>query len=467
MSHTPFFFHNVGLHFPQKICFEGFTTQVQPGSRIALIGQNGSGKSSLLRMIQGNLEPSQGELGKPKELVIGFVPQVIEDFNIMSGGERLNASLTQALALQSDVLLLDEPTNHLDYKNRKSLIRLLQSFQGTLIIASHDVELLRSCIHTFWHIEGGKVHIFSGRFDDLIRDREMKRSMVQNEINHLNREKTLAHKSLMKEQSRAARSREKGVKSIEKRKWPTIVSREKARRAVETTGRKKAEIRQQKDDLFEQLSALRLPEIIKPTFSLSAPHRSDKDIVSIREGSCGYDRPILQGVNFTLGSAERMAINGDNGCGKTTLLRAILSDKAVKRGGEWSAPHREDLGYLDQHYGTLSPEKTVLETLQDICPTWPHGDIRKHLNDFLFRKNEEVNALVKTLSGGEKARLSLAQIAGKTPRLLILDEITNNLDLETREHVIQVLKEFPGAMIIVSHDMDFLSTIQVDCIYKL
>ena len=103
-----------------------------------------------------------------------------------------------------------------------------------------------------------------------------------------------------------------------------------------------------------------------------------------------------------------------------------------------------------------------METITTLMPTWPHIEVRRHLNDFLFRKNEEVNALVSTLSGGEKARLSLAQIAAKTPKLLILDEITNNLDLETKDHVIQVLKSYPGAMIIISHDADFLEEIGVN-----
>lgn len=107
-------------------------------------------------------------------------------------------------------------------------------------------------------------------------------------------------------------------------------------------------------------------------------------------------------------------------------------------------------------------DKTVLETISDLVPYLPHTEIRRHLNDFLFRKNEEVTALVSTLSGGEEARLSLAQIAAKTPKLLILDEITNNLDLEMKEHVIQVLKGYPGAMIVISHEKDFLDEIGIN-----
>jgi ATPase subunit of ABC transporter with duplicated ATPase domains len=186
-------------------------------------------------------------------------------------------------------------------------------------------------------------------------------------------------------------------------------------------------------------------------------------VVQISGGSVDYseNQPILSGIILSLGSGERLAITGDNGSGKSTLIKAILGDESVYKTGEWHVIKREDIGYLDQHYSTLHPDKTVLETIADLVPDWPHAEIRRHLNDFLYQKNEEVNALVSTLSSGEKARLSLAQIAAKTPKLLILDEITNNLDLETKEHVVQVLKAYPGAMIIISHDADFLEEIGI------
>lgn len=467
MHHKPISFHNVGLSFPQKVCFEGFTTQVQPGHRIAIIGQNGSGKSTMLKMLQGLVEASQGTLHLPDDVAFGYVPQVIDKIDSLSGGQRLNEALTQALALDPNLLLLDEPTNHLDVRNRRSLMRMLQNYAGTLIVVSHDVELLRKCVDTLWHIENGKIHIFSGTYDDYWREFSIKRASVEQDIIHLDRQKKEIHQALLKEQTRAAKSRAKGEKHIEQRKWPTIVSDEKARRAVETSGRKKKAIAHKKQDLIEQLSELRLPEILKTKFSLEVSTLSSKALVSIQEGECGYSEPILQNIHLSVGPQDRMAIRGDNGSGKTTLIKAILNDPSVIKSGHWFVPKREDRGYLDQHYGTLDPHRTVLETIHDLVPTWTHGNIRRHLNDFLFRKNEEVNAFVKTLSGGEKARLSLAQIAAKTPKLLILDEITNNLDLETRDHVIQVLKEYPGAMMIISHDEDFLKTIKITHFYNI
>lgn len=115
----------------------------------------------------------------------------------------------------------------------------------------------------------------------------------------------------------------------------------------------------------------------------------------------------------------------------------------------------------------MDSEKTVYETIAELTPTWSNIEVRRHLLDFLFRKNEEVNNQVYQLSGGEKVRLTLAQIAARTPKLLILDEITNNLDLETKEHIVQVLKAYPGAMIVISHDMDFLREIEIQNYYQI
>ncbi len=344
MTHRPIILEDINLSFPHKTCFENFSAKIQPGQRIALIGNNGSGKTSLLKMILETVSP---------EVATGYVPQTINESDRLSGGQRFNKALSEALSQHPDILFLDEPT---------------------------------------------------------------------------------------------------------------VVSAAKARQAVETSGRKKKAIRDQKDDVLLQLSELRLPEIIKPKFSLTASDFSSQQaVLMISDGACGYEEPILKNLHLQLNGSERIAITGDNGSGKTTLVRAILGDPKITRSGNWLVPSRQDIGYLDQHYANLNPELSALEEIQAYAPSWTHAEIRRVLNDFLFRKNEEVMTPSKQLSGGEKARLSLAQIAVKTPRLLVLDEITNNLDLATREHVIQVLREYPGAMIVISHDQDFLEAIEPLC----
>ncbi|MBX9805415.1 MAG: ATP-binding cassette domain-containing protein [Alphaproteobacteria bacterium] len=468
MMHHPISINSLGLHFPQKVCFEDFSTRIHPGMRIALVGRNGSGKSTLINILRGHAQPSEGEVFIPDDVRIAYVPQVIEDFSQMSGGQRLNEALTKALITNPNVLLLDEPTNHLDLKNRRSLMRLLQKFPGTLIVVSHDIELLRTCINTLWHIDQGKVTVFSGHYDDYIRETTQRRTSLEKELSALDLQKKETHSALMQEQTRAKNSRLKGEKHIDQRKWPTVVSGAKARRAEETSGRKKHDIHTKKHDLSERLAELRLPEIIVPTFSLkSSEVFSSRVILSIAEGGCRYNTPVLESIFLSLSASGRLAIKGDNGSGKSTLVKGILNDPTVIKSGEWITPKREDIGYLDQHYSTLTLDKSVRQTIQDLVPTWTLADVRRLLNDFLFRKNEEASAMVSTLSGGEKARLSLAQIAAKTPKLLILDEITNNLDLETRNHVVQVLKQYPGAMIVISHDEDFLKEIGIEDFYEL
>jgi ATPase subunit of ABC transporter with duplicated ATPase domains len=291
------------------------------------------------------------------------------------------------------------------------------------------------------------------------------RTAIEGELSRLDRQKKDVHHALMKEQERAKKSNLKGEKSIQERKWPTIVSSAKANRAAETSGKKKKAIHNAKDDLLEKLSTLHFPEVITPKFSIKAAGISDGVLVSISDGAVGYkdNKAVVQNINFSLDAKARIALQGDNGSGKSTLIKAILGDQNVIKTGDWYMPN--DIGYLDQHYATLDAEKSVLETLTELVPEWTHAEVRRHLNDFLFRKNEEVHVKIHQLSGGEKVRLSLAQIAAKTQKLLILDEITNNIDLSTKEHLLEFLNAYPGSFIIVCHDEGFLEKLNLDDVY--
>lgn len=472
--HKSIHIKDCGLSFSHKICFENFNFQIPYGSKIAIIGQNGTGKTTLLKMIAGIFEGFDGTIIKDSNIVIGYVPQSIENHANLSGGEGLILAITQALDQAPDILLLDEPTNHLDSKNRKILTRMLQNYHGTLIFISHDTQFLRNHAQTLWRIDQSKIHTFYGNYDDYIHEIKTKRQAITKKLKILNRQKKDVHQKLMKEQERAAKSKASGEKKIENRKWLKIVGDLKAMKAEKSQGKKLKNIDEDKSDLNNQLKNLRLPEIIIPKFSIKSFDNSKCALIQISNGSIGYDpnKPILSEINFSLYANQRMAISGDNGSGKSTLIKGILNkagspDEALAQSGDWHIIKRDDIGYLDQHYSTLTPDKTVLETISELVPNLPHTEIRRHLNDFLFRKNEEVNAIVGTLSGGEKARLSLAQIATKTPKLLILDEITNNLDLETKEHVAQVLKAYPGAMIVISHDTAFLQEIDINSWYNI
>ena len=448
---TPLHLNHPSFSTSYKTCFDDFSAVVYAGQRIGIIGQNGSGKSTLLRLIRDTVTTHR----------VDYVPQIVENHQTLSGGQRFQRALSEALANQPDVLILDEPTNHLDQGSRASLMAMLQRFPGVLLIASHDVALLRQCVDSLWHLQDGQVHIFNGTYDAYQREIHNRQASLESQLHSLRREQKSTHQALMQEQSRAKHSRQTGEKHIKERKYPTITSSAKARRAEETSGNKRQDIRQARDRVVSQLQNIRLPEVIRPTFALTSQVTHAGDVVAIKAGSCGYTTPVLEDFYLTLPAQGRLAIYGDNGSGKSTLVKAILGHSDVWRKGDWHVPKHDDIGYLDQHYASLDPKATVLETLSHTMPTWSHSERRRHLNDFLFRKNEEVNCAIHHLSGGEKARLSLALIAAKPPKLLILDEVTNNLDLESRDHVIQVLRSYPGAIIVISHDTDFLGQLGI------
>ncbi|AKL98371.1 ABC-F family ATP-binding cassette domain-containing protein [Endomicrobium proavitum] len=464
----PIFLNNVSLYFSGKICFENFSAQILPNSRIAVMGNNGAGKSSLLKIIKGDISPSEGEIVNNKNIVFGYVAQLVREYESLSGGEKFNKALSAAFAKHPDALLLDEPTNHLDLKNRQSLMKMLNFYKGTLIVVSHDEELLRNSVDTFWHIDNGQINIFNGKYDDYKNTVFQNRANLENQLHSLSKEKKENHKALMKEQQRAAKSKQRGEKFVEQKRWLPAVGDLKASSAQKSSGKNKEAINNKREYLNRQLSSIRIPEIIKPKFSLTAKDMGSKTIISISGAGAGYENKIiLHNININVAAGQHLAVTGNNGSGKTTLFKAILNFDEIVKTGTWDAPAADDIGYLDQYYDGLDTEKTVFETIANLSPQKTYVETRDFLNDFLFRKNEEVNKKVDVLSGGEKARLSLAKIAVKTPKLLLIDEITNNIDLETKEHVTEVLKEYPGAMIIISHDTAFLEDIGVDYFYEV
>lgn len=465
MSHKPIFLQNISFSLFHKTCFEQFSATIHPGAKIGIIGPNGGGKSTLLKIIQGLVEPTAGRVVVSPETVFGFVPQLPEKLEGLSGGQRFNAALSQALAQNLDALCLDEPTNHLDGRNRRALMRMLQHFDGTLFVVSHDVELLRTCVNIIWYVQDGIVTVFSGTYDVFVEHQRIEQERTAQRINMLETRQAKVKQELRREQERSAR-RARANKHENDRKLLGYL-----KGASDTSlGKHQAAVGKVRDVLAGEKAALHMPEQVVVSFDVLASNLGSKQgcVIEIRDGKAGYTAPpaIVQGINFLVTSGERIALVGDNGSGKSTLMKALLGDSQVVTDGFWHLPKRDVIGYLDQHYMTLDTKKTVLETVQS-CSSMNEKELRSVLNDFLFRKNEEVFAPVATLSGGEKARLALACIALKQPPILLLDEITNNLDLQTREHVIAVLNRYPGTLIVISHDENFLERIDVTGCYKV
>lgn len=459
--HLPIEITGFELCIPGRSLIHDFNTIIYPGSRIGIIGDNGSGKSSLIRAIyqaQFTVNPALNLAG---DITIGYVPQLIFH-DSLSGGERFNNALSQALANFPELLLLDEPTNHLDSKNRHALFRLLRHNPSTMLVVSHDPELLNNYVDCLWHVHNGKVTIFNGGYDDYCRQLKQQRDKLCRRIDELKAEQKQQHQLLMKEQQRAKNSRMQGEKHISERKWPTVTSATKARRAENTSGKNAAKIRHLREEIRQQLDGLWQPEELNYSFALDCVSL-DKAVLSIVNGSCGYFNGgfSLNNLNLSLSGGAHLALSGDNGSGKTTLLRAIMRDPQLWTDGEWLLPIAADIAYLDQHYTNIEDNATIMEMVNQANPELSPAELREFLNRFLFRKNEEVTKTGAMLSGGEKVRLSLALIGLCRPKLLIIDEISNNIDLTTRNHIIQVLRDYPGAMIIISHDRDFLEQLKI------
>ena len=436
-----FVLEKISLEFPHKVCFKDFSVTVGNSDRIGIIGRNGSGKSSLLRIINEKLGNN----------FCFLIPQVISDYPNLSGGERFNKKLSEALSHRPDCLLLDEPTNHLDISNRKNLMRMLKKYNGTTIIVTHDPEILRNCVDTIWHIDNGVVKIFRGNYDDYIRENQLKFSKLHEQLDSIKYQKKKLHEKLQKEQERQAHSKASGEKKIKNKRWMKSVADLKTMAAEKASGKIFQNLNEKKSELLSELDDIFIPEELVHNVSLT-----------IVDGAIGYtpNEYILRDININLD--KNLAIIGPNGSGKTTLVKSILNDPAIYKTGEWFVPARSQTSYLDQHYSSLDENKNALEIMKDAAPSLSSAELRKYLNDFLFRKNEEVTMPTKYLSGGERARLCLAQISISPPALLIPDEITNNIDLETRNHVIDVMKNYSGKFIVISHDQDFLKAINVE-----
>lgn len=447
-----FIFNDISFD-THKVCFRDFCVSVNDGSHVGIIGRNGCGKSSLLKILHEKLGNTLSYL----------VPQIISDYPNLSGGERFNKKLSDALSKKPEVLLLDEPTNHLDIHNRNNLIKMLKSYRKILLIATHDLEILKNCIDTIWYINDQKIITFSGNYDSFVRENKNKSNLITKQLTGIKRTQKKIKLKIQKEQEHNAHSKASGVKKIKNKRWMKSVGNAKAMSSEKSYGKVMKNFMTKQTSLLSELDDLFVPEEIIPSFNFACDE-TNKASVSIANGAIGYsaDNFILKDININLDHS--LAIIGPNGSGKTTLVKAILDDPLIYKEGLWHAP--KNIAYLDQYYSTLNPDLTPIETISKINQHLSHAEIRKYLNNFLFRKNEEINTLNKYLSGGELARLCLAQITLLPPSLLILDEITNNIDMETRNHITNIMKNYKGRFIVISHDMNFLDDINVQQVYE-
>jgi ATP-binding cassette subfamily F protein 3 len=347
-----------------------------------------------------------------------------QSLDSFSGGWRMRVALAELLFSGPELMLLDEPSNHLDLEATIWLESFLKNYRGTLVVISHERDLLNNVVDHILHLEGGKVTLYPGGYDAFERQRAER--LAQVESMRVKQERQRAHLQAFVD------------------RW-----RYKAHTATQAQSRIKALSRMEPIAAAMEDSSL--------SFHFPDPAELRPPLIVLDDTSVGSvkDKPVLQHLNLRLDPDDRIAFLGRNGNGKTTLAR-LLAGKLETMAGSMAASGKLRVGYFAQHQvEELYPEDTPLQHMSRLMPDAKPGAVRAQLGRFGF-SGEKAMLGVRHLSGGERARLALALITRDAPHLLILDEPTNHLDVDAREALVQALNQYSGAVIIVSHDRHLL-----------
>jgi ATP-binding cassette subfamily F protein 3 len=478
-------------HVGGRTILDAATAAIPVGAKVGLVGRNGVGKTTLLRLIAGELQPDGGEVETPRRWRIATLPQeapggdepvidhvlaadpertallaeieagaapdrVVEAHRrlgeigahaaparaaeilaglgfehddqqqpcgAMAGGWRMRAALAAILFAEPDVLLLDEPTNHLDIEATIWLETFLVRFPGTVVLVSHDRELLDEITDGTLHLDAGKLTSYAGNFSRF--------------------ERTV-------QENRKVRLRTNAAIQAERERMQAFVDRfrAKATKARQAQSRLKA---------LEKLPAIEPVIEARPiAFQFPEAERLAPPLVTVRGAAVGYGGPpVLTRLDFSLDPDDRIAILGANGNGKSTLLRLLAGRLEPMRGTVDRQP-KLNVGYFAQHQlDELSPDLTAYDHIARLTPTEPETKVRAHLGRFGLAQ-DLADVPTAQLSGGERTRLVLALICRTTPNILILDEPTNHLDIESRQALVEALNAYPGAVVLVTHDGHFI-----------
>lgn len=493
---------NITMQFGAKPLFENVSVKFNNSNRYGLIGANGCGKSTFMKILGGDLEPSAGQvmlepnvrLGKLKqdqfayeefsvvdtvimghtelwavkaerdriyalpdmteddgmrvaelevafaemdgytaesragELLLGLDIPIEQHFGPMSAvapGWKLRVLLAQALFADPDVLLLDEPTNNLDINTIRWLEGMLTQRNSTIIIISHDRHFLNSVCTHMADLDYGELRVYPGNYDDYMMASEQAREKLLNE---------------------------NAKKKAQIAELQTFVSRfsANASKAKQATSRAK-----QIDKI--QLDDIKPSSRVSPYIRFTQNKKLHRQAVTLDGVSKGYDRPLFTDLNMQVEAGERIAIIGPNGAGKTTLLRCLYGDLQPDAGTvKWA--EQAEIGYFAQDHAADFADNAIVF---DWMKQWTKGDeqlVRSALGRMLF-SNDEVKKNVKVLSGGEKGRMLFGKLSLINPNVLLMDEPTNHLDMESIEALNLALENYPGTLIFVSHDREFVSSL--------
>ncbi|MCI5096111.1 MAG: ATP-binding cassette domain-containing protein, partial [Rhodobacteraceae bacterium] len=463
----------ISLTFGGEPVFDGLDLVVQPGDRVALVGRNGSGKSTLMKVMAGIVEADRGDIVVPPGKSVGYMEQdpgmegfaTLGDYaassldpgelykverageglkfdpsravSTASGGERRRAALAKLMAEAPDLMLLDEPTNHLDIEAIAWLEAELGATRAAYVLISHDRAFLRALTRATLWIDRGMVRRQEKGFDafEAWRDKIWEdEDMARHKLNRL-----------IKSESRWA---VEGISARRKRNMGRVRALQdlKAERAAQIKRQGAAEL------------------------VLEAGPKSGRKVIEAEGLSKAYgDKQILRNFSIQVQRGDRVAFVGPNGVGKTTLLKMLLGQETADEGTVKQGTNLE-IAVFDQARAQLDPEMTLWDSLtgdpemrvsgkaDQVMVRGNPKHVVGYLKEFLFDERQ-ARAAVKSLSGGEKARLLLAKLMAKSSNLLVMDEPTNDLDVETLDLLQELLDGYDGTVLLVSHDRDFLDRV--------
>ncbi len=458
---------DLSFSYGGHIVFDAINLFIGRGQKVGIVGPNGAGKSTLLSLISQN---RQTDIGSVQVLgAIASVPQEIKhdpildactttreyidpslkhhdfelkkmmtglelanldlesDPKVLSGGQKTRLAIARALLLEPDILILDEPTNFLDTSGKRWIMNFLSTYPNTVIIISHDMALLDHSIDKILFIEtqSKKIEEYKGNYTQFLKLREEKIALIKKQVKSAS-----AHIQSMEAGLRMGTQSVKQRIQLQKR-----IEREKTNLP----------------DLPTEAVGLRNIKLPEPTRSGQIP-------INIKHVYKAYgDKPILDDINFYLERGERMALIGQNGAGKSTLIKILVGLSKPDR-GEVIRDSALKLGYYSQEHELFDLTKNVMETFREISKM-PDGYIRSVLGKFMFPEQKTYQT-IGSLSGGEKTRLAIALLVLQDYNLLILDEPTTYLDVTSQRVILEALKQYKGAMIVVSHTEAFISELE-------
>lgn len=487
--------------------FQRIHLSLSANDRVALVGSNGVGKSTLLKILAGQIRQTQGAVALngsiyylpqistirdsiQSETVLEFLNTISNEWweiehslettfsttldlslplQNLSGGELTKLFLAIGLVNSPDLLLLDEPTNHLDYLALEALRQFLIHFQGAFVIVSHKPFFLDQVANSTWDLTSAGLQVYGGNYSLYREQKRLEDAAKVRSHETARKELKRTKATALHEQERAAQSSRNGRQKALNGNMPRIVAGSLKRQAETTAGTLKVKHDRAIATATQKVSDSKVKMHKATSIQLEEKSQKHRTLIEINNANLWVnDRLLLKDIQLRVESGDRISIAGINGSGKSCLVKAILgidSTSALLQGGNIQLAEMQTV-YLDQSYELVDRTQTVLENMQRANPTLNYQLLRQQLGHFLFF-NDEVYKSAFVLSGGELAKLAIAMITISELDLLILDEPTNHLDISTVDQMVEALNDYQGALWVISHDLDFLSRINITRSFQL